>query len=139
MGSLGTAYVDGLQGPERRILATLKHFAGHSFGEGGRNHAPVHLGERELRDQFLLPFEMAVRLAKAGSVMPAYHDVDGEPFHQSRRFLTEVLRQEWGFEGIVVADYEGIAQLFTEHRTQESLEGAASAAMNAGVDVELPE
>ena len=138
VGTLATAYVRGLQGPDRRILATLKHFAGHSFSEGGRNHAPVRLGERELRDTFLLPFEMAVRLGNAGAVMPAYHDLDGEPIHESRHLLTEVLREEWGFDGLVVSDYEGIAQLYQDHRTREDIAAAAAAALEAGVDQEMP-
>ncbi|MBP0587718.1 glycoside hydrolase family 3 protein, partial [Mycobacterium tuberculosis] len=86
----------------------LKHYAGHSFSEGGRNHAPVHLGWRELNDTFLLPFEVAVKLADAGSVMPAYHDIDNEPCHASRHLLTKVLREDWGFDGLVVADYIGV-------------------------------
>lgn len=138
VGCLGCAYVEGLQGPDRRIIATLKHFAGHSFSEGGRNHAPVRIGERELNDVFLLPFEMAVRLSGAGSVMPAYHDIDGIPMHESSYYLNDILRKKWGFDGIVVADYEGIAQLHTDHRTQDTMEGAAAAALYSGVDVELP-
>jgi len=78
------------------VLTTLKHFAGHSFSEGGRNHAPVRVGERELVDTFLLPFEMTVKLAHAGFVMPAYHDIDGEPLSSSRRFVTGILREQWG-------------------------------------------
>lgn len=138
VGCLATAYVRGLQGPERRVLATLKHYVGHSFGEGGRNHAPARIGPRELCDTFMLPFEMAVRLGGAGSVMPAYHDLDGEPLHQSAYYVETVLRGQWSFEGIVVSDYEGISQLATDHRTVASLSEAAVAALKAGVDVELP-
>lgn len=75
---MACAYVQGLQGEKRDVLATLKHYVGHSFSEGARNHAPVHLGLCELNDTFLLPFEMAVKLANAGSVMPAYHDIDNQ-------------------------------------------------------------
>ncbi len=138
VGSLAAAYVRGLQGADGRIAATLKHFAGHSFSEGGRNHAPARIGERELNDTFLLPFEMAIKLAGAASVMPAYHDIDGEPMHQSRTYLTDLLRDRWGFDGTIVSDYEGIAQLFTDHRTQVSLAHAAAASLAAGIDVELP-
>ncbi|WP_276529199.1 glycoside hydrolase family 3 protein, partial [Enterobacter hormaechei] len=81
VGVMATAYVKGLQGYKRDLLATLKHYVGHSFSEGARNHAPVHLGFSELNDTFLLPFEMAVKLANAGSVMPAYHDIDNQPGH----------------------------------------------------------
>lgn len=138
VGILGVAYVRGLQGPQRQPLATLKHFVGHSFSEGARNHAPVNLGWRTLNDVFLLPFEMAVRLADAGAVMPAYHDIDGEPCHASRHLLTEVLRQQWGFEGLVVADYGGISLLHQHHAVSRDPVESAALAFNAGLDVELP-
>ena len=115
VGVLGTRFVRGLQGEKRDLLATLKHYAGHSWSEGARNHGPVHLGWRELNDVFLLPFEMAVKQAHAGSVMPAYHDIDNESCHASRHLLTEVLRDEWGFDGLIVADYIGISLLYQHH------------------------
>lgn len=93
---MATAYVKGLQGDKRDLLATLKHYVGHSFSEGARNHAPVHLGFSELNDIFLLPFEMAVKLANAGSVMPAYHDIDNQPGHSDHFLMTTVLREQWG-------------------------------------------
>ncbi|HVO20982.1 MAG TPA: glycoside hydrolase family 3 N-terminal domain-containing protein [Anaeromyxobacter sp.] len=138
VGALGTAYVRGLQGPQRDLLATLKHYAGHSSGEGGRNHAPVHLGWRELNDVFLLPFEMAVKAGNAGSVMPAYHDIDGEPVHASRHLLTEVLREGWGFDGLVVADYIGVSLLYQHHGVAADRAEAGALALRAGLDVELP-
>ena len=137
-GVLGTRYVRGIQGPRRDLLATLKHFAGHSASEGGRNHAPVNLGWRELNDTFLLPFEMAVKLADAGAVMPAYHDIDGEACHASRRLLTDVLRGQWGFDGLVVADYAGVSLLHQHHGIAADLAEAAALAFGAGLDVELP-
>ena len=138
IGVLGTRFVRGLQGEKRDLLATLKHFAGHSFSEGARNHAPVHLGWRELNDTFLLPFEMAVKQANAGSVMPAYHDVDNESVHASRHLLTTVLRDEWGFDGIIVADYIGISLLYQHHNLARDRAEAAALAFNAGLDIELP-
>ncbi len=137
-GVLATRYVQGLQGPDRSVLATLKHYVGHSFSEGARNHAPVHLGWRELNDDFMLPFEMAVKLGNAGSVMPAYHDIDNEPVHASRHLLTQVLRDEWGFDGLIVADYIGVTLLHSHHGVAPDLAEAAALAVNAGLDVELP-
>ena len=138
VGVLASRYVAGLQGERRDLLATLKHYAGHSLSEGGRNHAPVSLGWRELNDTFLLPFEMAVRLAHAGSVMPAYHDIDGEPCHASRHLLTKVLREDWGFDGLIVADYIGVTLLHTHHGVAGDAAEAAAMAFSAGLDVELP-
>jgi beta-xylosidase len=137
-GVLATRYVKGLQGENREILATLKHYVGHSFSEGGRNHAPVHLGFKELNDIFMLPFEMAVKQANAGSVMPAYHDIDNEPCHASRFLLTKVLRDQWGFDGLLVADYAGINLLHTHHGVAGDKAEAAAQAFNAGLDIELP-
>ena len=138
VGVMATRYVRGLQGPQRDLLATLKHYAGHSASEGARNHAPVNLGWRELHDTFLLPFEMAIKQADAGSVMPAYHDVDGEPAHASRRMLTEVLRERWGFDGLVVADYVGVSLLYQHHGVAADAAQAAAQAFDAGLDQELP-
>jgi beta-glucosidase len=138
VGVLGTRFVRGLQGEKRDLLATLKHFAGHSWSEGARNHGPVHIGWRELNDVFLLPFEMAVKQASAGSVMPAYHDLDNESCHASRHLLTNVLRGEWGFDGLIVADYIGISLLYQHHNLARDQAEAAAIAFNAGVDVELP-
>ena len=138
VGVLGTRYVKGLQGENREVLATLKHYVGHSFSEGARNHAPVHLGFRELNDVFMLPFEMAVRQASAGSVMPAYHDIDNEPCHASVFLLTEMLRYHWGFDGLIVADYAGINLLYAHHGVARDKAEAAAQAFNAGLDIELP-
>ncbi|KQR71656.1 beta-D-glucoside glucohydrolase [Rhizobium sp. Leaf341] len=138
VGLMASSYVRGLQGRDRDFLATLKHYAGHSLSEGARNHAPVNLGWRELNDTFLLPFEMAVRLADAGSVMPAYHDIDGEPCHASHHLLTKVLRSDWGFDGLVVADYIGVSLLYKHHGVAADPAEAAALAFNAGLDIELP-
>jgi beta-xylosidase len=138
VGVLGTRYVKGLQGEHRQPVATLKHYVGHSFSEGARNHAPVHIGFRELNDIFMLPFEMAVKQANAGSVMPAYHDIDNEPCHASRFLLTQVLREQWGFDGLLVADYAGINLLYAHHGVARDNAEAAALAFNAGLDIELP-
>ncbi|ELY5796457.1 glycoside hydrolase family 3 C-terminal domain-containing protein [Cronobacter sakazakii] len=138
VGLMATHYVKGLQGPKRDLLATLKHYVGHSFSEGARNHAPVHLGYCELGDTFLLPFEMAVKLAHAGSVMPAYHDIDNVPTHADDFLLTKVLREQWGFDGIIVADYGGVSLLHQHHGVAQDAAHSAALAFNAGLDIELP-
>ncbi|MCS2161876.1 glycoside hydrolase family 3 C-terminal domain-containing protein [Scandinavium sp. H11S7] len=138
VGVMASAYVDGLQGEKRDLLATLKHYVGHSYSEGARNHAPVHLGFCELNDTFLLPFEMAVKLANAGSVMPAYHDIDNQPGHSDAFLMTKILREQWGFDGIIVADYGGISLLHQHHGVSHDAAESAALAFNAGLDVELP-
>ena len=136
VGSLGSAYVRGLEAAG--VIATVKHFAGYSASKGARNLAPVSVGPREFADVLLSPFEMAVCEAGARSVMPAYTDRDGVPASADPGLLTELLREEWGFDGTVVADYFAVAFLMLQHRLTDSLGGAAGLALHAGIDVELP-
>lgn len=137
---MGVAYVKGIQGPDLKegILATAKHFVGYGMSEGGMNWAPVHLPARELREVFLRPFEAAVKEANLASIMNAYHELDGVPCGSSRELLTEILRQEWGFNGLVVADYFAVDQLAAYHRVAGDKEEAALMALSAGIDLELP-
>lgn len=136
IGTLATAYVKGLQ--SAGIIATLKHFAGYAASRAARNHAPVHMGRRELVDLIFFPFEMAVREGRVGSVMNSYADIDGEAPAASKWLLTEVLRGEWGFEGTVVADYWSVAFLEKMHHIAADQEEAARLAITAGLDIELP-
>ena len=136
VGTIGTAYVRGLQ--SAGVHATLKHFVGYSASRAGRNHAPVHAGPRELQDVFLPPFEMAVRDGGARSVMNSYTEIDGEPVAGTPRWLTGVLRDQWGFDGVVVSDYFAVAFLAVMHRVAADRGEAAALALAAGVDVELP-
>ncbi len=137
VGTLGAAYVRGLQ--RGGVTATLKHFAGYSASRGARNHGPVPMGPRELRDMILPAFETAVREGGAGSVMNSYSDIDGVPVGADPALLTGVLRDEWGFEGVVVSDYWSIVFLQTMHRVADSVATAGARALEAGIDVELPE
>lgn len=137
VGTLGTAYVQGLQ--SAGVIATLKHFAGHATSRGGRNHAPVSMGERELRDLVLPPFEMAVRVGDARSVMNSYTELDRVPAAADRWLLTELLRGEWGFDGTVVSDYWAVAFLKSKHGVAETMADAGRLALHAGLDVELPD
>jgi beta-glucosidase len=139
IAALGVAYVRGLQdGADAPVLATGKHMVGHGLPEGGMNRAPAHIGPRELRDVYLWPFEAAVREAGMRSMMHAYEDVDGVPCVASRELFTTTLRDDWGFDGIVVSDYAGIDELVESHAIVGDLSGAAALALEAGIDVELP-
>ena len=137
VGSLGTAYVKGLQAAG--VMATLKHFVGYPASRGGRNHAPVPMGPRELEDVMLPSFEMAVREGGVDSVMNSYSDIDGVPAAASRHLLTEVLRERWGFTGTTVSDYWSVRFLEKMHRVAADEVEAGALALNAGLDVELPE
>ncbi|MEV0690842.1 glycoside hydrolase family 3 N-terminal domain-containing protein [Streptomyces sp. NPDC050388] len=136
VGTIGTAYVQGLE--SAGIVATLKHFVGYSASRAGRNLAPSPMGARERADVLLPPFEMAIREGGARSVMHSYTDTDGIPAAADESLLTGLLRDTWGFDGTVVADYFGIAFLKTLHGIAGDWAEAAGAALKAGVDIELP-
>ena len=132
-------YIKSLQGNlQNGIMATAKHFVGYAASEGGLNCAPVHVGERELREVFLKPFEIAVKAGKVGSIMNAYHEIDGVPCAASKYLLTDILREEWKFDGIVVSDYSAIDMIENYHKMAKDKKEAAYLALKAGIDVELP-
>ncbi|MFC3889844.1 glycoside hydrolase family 3 N-terminal domain-containing protein [Lentzea rhizosphaerae] len=135
VGLIGSAYVSGLE--SAGIVATLKHFAGHSGSRAGRNLAPSSVGPREFADVLLPPFEMALR-AGARSVMNSYTSNDGLPAAADPGLLTERLRDEYGFAGTVVADYFAIPFLHRLHGVAADREDAAIQSLVAGIDVELP-
>jgi beta-xylosidase len=136
VGVIATAYVRGLE--SAGIVSTLKHFAGYSASRAGRNHAPVSMGQRELADIILPPFEMALADGGARSVMQSYNDIDGVPSAANTALLTTLLRDEWGFTGVVVADYFAVSFLEHLHGVATDAGDAAAIALGAGVDVELP-
>lgn len=136
VSTIGTAYVKGVQ--SAGVHATLKHFVGYSASQSGRNFAPVHAGPREVADVLLPPFEMAVIDGGVRSVMHAYNDIDGVPMAANPEMLTGLLRDTWGFDGTVVADYFGVAFLEKLQHVAGDLGEAAKLALEAGVDIELP-
>ena len=137
---MGSAYVQGLQSDDWRegIMATGKHFVGYGMGEGGMNWAPAHIAPRELREVYLHPFEAAIKTAGLATIMNGYHELDGVPCGANRGLLTGILREEWGFDGLVVSDYFAVDQLAAYHRVATSKEDAARTAIEAGIDIELP-
>ncbi len=141
---MGVACIQAMQGAEvaidqQHVIATAKHFAGHGGSEGGRNCAPSNHSEREYRE-FLLPsFKAAVMEAGVRAVMPSYNEIDGIPSHVNRWLLQKVLREEWGFQGLVVSDYSGIEEMIPTHRVAATLEDAAQRALEAGVQVNGPD
>lgn len=139
-GTLGTAYVRGLQTDDlsQGVAATGKHFLGYAMSEGGRNWNPVQMGPRELRDVYAEPFAAAMRDAGMAAIMNSYASVDGLPCAGSAAILTDLLRGELAFDGVVVADYWSIPQLFHFHRVAADRGAAARIALLAGLDVELP-
>jgi beta-glucosidase len=139
VGSMATAFVRGLQGadPEVPVIATLKHFIGYGASDGGRNTEPAHLGPNELREVHATPFEMAIREGGARGVMPSYNSIDGVPVTGSKAHLQALLREDLGFEGLVISDLEAVLQLHTKHGVAPDPVHAFAQALKAGVDLDL--
>jgi len=140
---LGVAAITGFQGvgpaiDKAHVLATAKHFAVHGQPEGGTNVAPGNYSERVVREYFLKPFAAAVQEAHVGTVMASYNEIDGVPSHANKHLLKDILRQEWGFDGALVSDYFGIAELVRLHHVAATSAEAARMALDAGVDIDLP-
>lgn len=138
--NIGLAYINGLQGDNLRtgVAATGKHFLAHGIPEGGRNWAPGHVGERELREIFLTPFKAAIQHGRISTIMNAYHELDGVPCGSSRELMVDLLRGELGFDGAVVADYFTLRTLVNYHFVAEDATDAARLGLLAGIDIELP-
>jgi beta-glucosidase len=145
VGEMGVAAVEGLQGEGRtqtlssgKVFATLKHLTGHGQPESGTNVGPAPYAERTLREFFFPPFENVIQRTGIDAVMPSYNEIDGVPSHANVWLLRKVLREEWGFNGVVVSDYYAISDLEKLHHVAGSPEEAARLALAAGVDCDLP-
>ncbi|MDK8192137.1 glycoside hydrolase family 3 N-terminal domain-containing protein [Paenibacillus sp. UMB7766-LJ446] len=140
IGELAVASVQGLQGEsldqEDAVAATLKHFVGYGSSEGGRNAGPVHMGWRELLEVDLYPFRKAVE-AGAQSIMPAYNEIDGIPCTVNTELLEDVLRKDWGFDGLVITDCGAINMLSNGHDVATDGLEASVQAIQAGIDMEM--
>ena len=144
VSEMGLAAIRGFQGetlplaPDK-VLVTLKHMTGHGQPENGTNVGPADISERTLRENFFPPFERAVTELPVQAVMASYNEIDGLPSHANRWLLHDVLRGEWGYKGSVVSDYFAIRELNTRHKMFGSIQEAAVRALDAGVDIELPD
>jgi beta-glucosidase len=138
-GRMAAAAVHGFQGDDPsspdRLGACAKHFVGYGLSAGGRDYDTVSVGENTLRNLHLRPFRDAVD-AGVLSVMASFNDVDGTPMHAHRRLLRDVLKGEWGFDGVVVADWNGIGQIVFQGVAADDRE-AARLAIEAGVDLDM--
>lgn len=138
-GRLAASLVRGFQGADPsdpdRIAACAKHFAGYGLAAGGRDYDTVSVGENTLRNLHLRPFKAAVD-AGVLTVMAAFNDVDGTPMHAHEHLVRGVLKGEWGFDGVVVADWNGIGQIVFQGVAADDRE-AAALAIRAGVDLDM--
>ena len=135
--AMAVAFVRGVQ--SQKVVCTPKHFVANFVGDGGRDSYPIHFSERILREIYFPAFKAAVEKAGALSIMAAYNSLDGIPCSCNKWLLTDVLRKEWGFRGFVVSDYGSVPHIQTKHGAAESRAEAAKRAIEAGLDMELPE
>ncbi len=129
---MGRAFVSAFEAAG--IVTTPKHWVAN-VGEGGRDSYPVEHSERRLQERYFPPFEVAVREARARSIMTAYNSVDGQPATQNRRLLNEILKGEWGFRGFVISDAAATGGATVLHLTEPNTPTAAAHAWNSGLDV----
>jgi len=138
--AMGLATIHGLQGSDvnapDRVASTLKHFIGYSGSESGRDRTPAMIPEVELREKYLPPFRAAVK-AGAASVMVNSGEVNGVPVHASRYLLTDVLREELGFDGVIVTDWLDIKKLVSLHSVAADEREATRMAIEAGIDLSM--
>ncbi len=136
VGELGKQMITSLQ--KYNLVATPKHFAVYSIPIGGRDgktRTDRHVAPREMRTLYIEPFRMAFQEAGALGVMSSYNDYDGEPITGSYHFLTEILRQEWGFKGYVVSDSEAVEFISNKHKVADTYEDGIALAVNAGLNI----
>jgi beta-glucosidase len=137
--AMAAAQVRGFQGeyigaPDH-VLACMKHFAGYGAAEGGRDYDGSYISDAQMENVYLAPFHAAVK-AGVGSAMSAYMDLNDVPATGNRWLLTDVLRQQWGFKGLVVSDADAVKSL-VKHGYARDLHDAAVRALDAGVDMEM--
>jgi beta-glucosidase len=137
--AMAAARVRGFQGADlaadNTLLATAKHFAAYGAAEGGRDYNTADVSQRTLYETYLPPFEAAVR-AGVQSVMAAFNEIAGVPMHANRELIRGVLRDTWGFEGVLVSDYTGVLEL-QRHGVAADSAAAGVIALEAGVDVDM--
>ena len=137
-GRMGTAFVTGLQGDDPRylkVVSTPKHFSANNI-ENGRMSANADISEKDLREYYLAPYEVCVKEGHAQSIMASYNAINGIPSSCNPWLLTNVLRDDWGFDGYVVSDCGGVYNIVGEHHFVSRLETAATLSIKAGLDLE---
>jgi len=143
VGQTGAAYIRGLQGTGRdrfgkdHILATAKHYVADGEPLAGDNGAAVEISERSLQQTHLVPFRAAVQQAGVGAIMPAHHELNGVPCHVNTHILTEVLRSQFGFDGLIVSDNNDILRAWSEFKISRDLDDVIRMALENDVTTEL--
>jgi beta-glucosidase len=137
--AIAAAQVRGFQGTSltdpTTVMATAKHYVAYGAAEAGRDYNTVDMSERRLREVYLPPFQAAVA-AGVGAIMPSFNEINGVPNHSSHWLLTDVLRGEWGFRGMTIADWGAVSELAAHRRAPDRAQ-AGRIALEAGVDMDM--
>ena len=139
LSRIGLAFTNGLQGrgesflDENHVISNLKHFAVHGQPEGGLSTGPGNFSERIIRENHLYPFEVAIKKGNAMGIMVTYNEIDGVPVTASYKYITSILKEEWGFQGSIGPDYGALDQLITRHNVAKDSLEAAKLAIDAGI------
>ena len=144
ISQIGKACVLGFQGKNaiidsNHVAATLKHFTAQGQPESGANCGPASFSDDYLREVLMKPFENIIKETHVWSVMASYNEVAGIPINMNKALVTGVMKNEWGFDGVVVSDYESIQQLELLHHVSKNNAESAKLALEAGIDIELPD
>lgn len=138
--AMTVAFVKGLQGEDLKegIACTGKHFLGYSQSENAMNMHKSLATPRELREVFAKPFDAAIHMADMKCVMNCYSEVEGQPMCANKKILTDMLRDDMGFDGLVVSDYNSIRHVMNDFKLTDNMLEASKLCLEAGLDVELP-
>lgn len=141
VSKMGVAAIKELQGNsgQLRVLSTAMHFGAYGGNDGGHNNGAADMSERMFREFYLFPFKAAMKDAKVGGILVAPNEISGVPMHANRPILYDLLRRELNYDGIIVSCRKGISELVTEHFIAVDQFQAAKLAINAGIDLEMPE
>ncbi|MCK5281628.1 MAG: glycoside hydrolase family 3 protein, partial [Cyclobacteriaceae bacterium] len=139
LSRIGLAFTNGLQGrgelflDENHVISNLKHFAVHGQPEGGLSTGPGNFSERIIRENHLYPFEVVIKQGNAMGIMVTYNEIDGVPMVVNYKYMTSILKEEWGFKGSIGPDYGALDQLYTRHNVAKDSLDAIKQAIDAGL------
>ena len=138
---MGIAAVRGLQmekfDKDKSVLACIKHLTGGGIGNNGTNASPVEIGEGELRNVLLAPFKATIEQTNPYSLMPAHNEINGIPCHGNKWLMTDIIRNEYGFEGFIVSDWMDMEALSNKHKLAPTVKDAFQISVDAGVDMHM--
>lgn len=141
VGNMGTEIIKGFQQGDftgkDKVIACAKHLIGGGESSNGLNLAPTDISERTLLEMHLPPYKKAVQEGKVFSIMTAHNEINGVPCHMDKHLMTDVLRNQWGFDGFYVSDWNDVERIYSVHKVAENFKEATMLSVNAGLDMHM--